>query len=189
MNLLPRIEEKGGIQGLITFQNFAIDTPRADQIDQLLASGNYTSRQYHRLLRELAQISTPRTLSMRNQIILAARAEMAKQLCGTQAYTGTISYGALGSGSTAIADANTQLATEVARVAVGVASQTDDEATIDFYFSKSSTNGTYQEFGCFIDGTTSANSGLLFNRALTGGWTKSALEGMTVSVAITFNHA
>ncbi len=186
MNLL---HENNGIQGIITFQNFLIDTPRADQIDQLLASNTLSGRQRHKLLRELAAISWPRTLSVRNQVILAARAEMAKRLIGEAAYTGAINYLALGSSSTAVADANTQLGTEVARTTVAVTARTDDEVTIDFYFSKGSTNGTYQEVGCFIDGTSSANSGLLFNRALTGGWTKSALEGMTVSVSITFNHA
>jgi hypothetical protein len=141
------------------------------------------------LLAELKQLCVPRTLVVSNQVVLAARSELAKRLVGSPAYTGTINYGALGTGVTAIADANTQLATEVARVLVATATQTNDQAAIDFYFSKSSTNGTYQEFGTFIDGTGSANSGLLFNRALTGGWTKSSLEAMTVSVQLTFSVA
>src|SRR4051794_8415358 len=111
MNLL---KEKSAVQGIITFQSFFIDTPRADQIDQLLSSNTLSQRQYHRLLRELATISTPRTLSVRNQVILVARSEMAKRLCGTKAYTGVINYLALGTGSTAISDADTVLDTEVA---------------------------------------------------------------------------
>ena len=141
------------------------------------------------LIRELGQLSTRRVLTVNNQVILAARSELAKRLCGTQAYTGTINYGALGTGSTAIADADTVLDTEVARALVATATQTTDSATIDFYFSKSSTNGTYQEFGTFIDGTATVDTGLLFNRALTGGWTKTSLEAMTVSCQFTFNAA
>jgi hypothetical protein len=53
------------------------------------------------------------------------------------------------------------------------------------FYSKADTNGTYQEFGTFIDGSASANSGQLFTRMLTGGWTKTSSESMTVSAQYT----
>jgi hypothetical protein len=39
----------------------------------------------------------------------------------------------------------------------------------------------------FIDGDAAADSGQLFNHALTGGWTKTDTEAMTVSVQININ--
>ena len=185
-----RAKENGTVRGLITFRNFVLSTPRAQDIDRILSNPSAISpASYRALIEELTQLCTPRVLSVSNQVILAARSELAKRLTGDAATTGIINYGALGSGSTAVNDADTVLDTEVARVLVATATQTDDEAAIDFYFSKSSTNGTYEEFGTFIDGTGSADSGLLFNRALTGGWTKSSLEAMTVSVQLTFSAA
>jgi hypothetical protein len=185
-----KLKEHSGIEGIITFQNYSIDTLRAQQIDEYLASRPQISpEKYREYMRELRQLCRRRILTVNNQVILAARAELAKRLVGTYAYTGVINYGALGSGSTAISDADTVLDTEVARALVATATQTNDTAAIDFYFSKASTNGTYAEFGMFIDGTGSADSGLLFNRALTGGWTKSSSEAMTVSIQINFNVA
>lgn len=187
---MREVEERSGISGIITFQNFRIETPRAEEIDRYLAEAvNVPHETYRKLIRELGNLCQRRVLMVHNQVILAARSEIAKRLCGTQAYTGTINYGALGTGSTAVADANTQLATEAVRALVATATQTNDTATVDFYYSKASWNGTAQEFGTFIDGTASANSGLLFNRALTGGWTKSSTESLTVSVQFNINAA
>jgi hypothetical protein len=113
----------------------------------------------------------------------------ARILAGDTTYTGAINYGALGSGSTAVSSANTQLATEVKRKLYGTRTQTGAQANLDFYYSKSDTNGTYNEFGTFIDGTATVNTGQLYNRVLTGGWTKSASESMTVSLQVDINDA
>lgn len=185
------LKERGGITGRILFSNLLIENPTARAIDEYLSTARDIPQEtFRRLMAELRSLCpVVRELAVSNQVILAARSELAKRLCGTQAYTGIVNYGALGSGSTAVSDADTVLDTEVARALVGSATETDDVATIDFYYSKSATSGTYEEFGTFIDGTGSADSGLLFNRALTGGWTKTSLEGMTVSVELTFNAA
>ena len=113
-----------------------------------------------------------------------------KRLANITTYTGIINYGALGSGTTAAAASDTQLQTEVFRKVTAdaaVDSTYNYIAYIDFFYSRSDTNGTYNEFGTFIDGTGSANTGQLFTRALTGGWTKSSSESMTVSCTYTLN--
>lgn len=181
------LTEHSGITGIITFQNFVIDTPRAYQIDQLLASATLSPRQYQGLLRELAQVSTPRTFSVHNLVALAGRAVIAERLIGDTTYTGAINYGALGTSSTAVNAADTTLGAEVARKLFARRTRTGAQAAFDFYYSKADTNGTYEEFGMFIDGTASADSGQLFNHALTGGWTKTNTEAMTVSITIDVN--
>jgi hypothetical protein len=178
------------LKGRITFKNFKLSSPRALEIDHLLAEPHKISREnYEALITELGMLCEVSSIAVDNLILLAARTEIAKRLAGEADYTGTINYGAVGTASTAVADSDTALDAEAARVQIATLTRTDDQISIDFYFSKSTTSGTFEEFGTFIDGTGSADSGLLFNRALTGGWAKTSLEAMTVSVQININHA
>jgi hypothetical protein len=185
-----KLDDRAGIRGTVTIQTFRIDKPRAEQIDAVLTEAHKVPSDYFRhLIAELGALGGSSRVSYRNLVVLAARSEMAKRLAGSPVYTGGINYGALGTGSTAVSDSDTVLDTEVARKLYAARTQTNDSVTIDFYFSKADTNGTYQEFGTFIDGSSTVDTGLLFNRVLTGGWVKSSLEAMTVSVQIDFNSA
>jgi hypothetical protein len=62
-------------------------------------------------------------------------------------------------------------------------------ATIQFFFADSALpNGTYTEFGAFIDGSGAMSSGQLFNRVLFGTpYVKAAGEDTTIEVEITIN--
>jgi hypothetical protein len=187
---MSKLDERAGIRGTVTIQTFKIDTPRAQEIDAVLSSARgVPSDYYRRLVKELQQIGGGPITVKHNLVVLASRAEMTKRLAGTAAYSGAINYGALGTGSTAVSDSDTALDTEVARKLYATRTQTDDSLVLDFYYSKADTNGTYQEFGAFIDGESSVDTGLLFNRVLTGGWSKTSLEAMTVSLQIDINPA
>ena len=120
---------------------------------------------------------------------MTGRSVIAGILAGETTYTGIINYGALGSSSAAVTDSDIKLGTEVKRKAIGTRTRVNDQVNFEIYFSKSDTNGTYNEFGLFIDGTVSADTGQMFNRLLTGGWTKTASESLTASVQININHA
>ncbi len=101
-----------------------------------------------------------------------------------------VNYGAIGSGSTAPAVTDTQLQTEVARVLVTLGTETGyNAAQFQFFFADASlANGSYREFGTFVGGTASANTGSIFNRALFAStYTKAAGTDTTVEVDITFN--
>jgi hypothetical protein len=142
---------------------------------------------YLELVGKLRKLSLARQYRVANLVTTIGRSVLAQRLANTTTYTGTINYGALGSSATAVANADTQLGTEVFRKVTASTSYTNNVAFIDFFYSKADTNGTYQEFGTFIDGTGSANTGQIFNHALTGGWTKSASESMTVSCTFTLS--
>lgn len=191
MNTLQQnLRDGQALNGVITFTNFLLACERAREIDCILRDArNIPAAVYHTLIAELRSLSRVRELQVNNRVLLAGRAAQAARLAGSTTYTGIVNYGALGTGSTAVADADVDLAVEVARKALGTVSNTNDISVFDFYYSKSDTNGTYQEFGVVIDGTATLNSGLLFNRALTGGWVKSATESMTVSLQININAA
>lgn len=189
MNTLHyQLQEGVSYGGVITFTNFIINCQRALEIDAILKGArNISSSMYHELIAELKEITQVRQRVVHNTVLLAARSAQAGRLAGDTTYTGIINYGALGTSATAITDADVDLGTEVCRKGIATVTQTLDAVAFDFYYSKSDTNGTYQEFGLVIDGTVTANSGLLYNRALTGGWTKTSLESMTVSIQVNIN--
>lgn len=176
--------------GVVTVTRFVIDSPRAAEIDGMLKDATLIPREiYDSLHAELSSICKHKSVTKHNLCVQSGRNVIAGILGGETTYTGIINYGVLGTSLTAVADTDTQLGAEVKRKSVATRTRINDQLNFDFYFSKSDTSGTFQEFGMVIDGTASANTGQLFNRLLTGGWTKSLSESLTVSVQININHA
>jgi hypothetical protein len=104
------------------------------------------------------------------------------------AYQNGINYGAIGSSSTAPTTADTQLGTETNRTIPSFfEDQNNNEASIQFFFPDGIlANGTYPEFGTFVNGTASANSGAIFNHALFAvAYVKASGTDTTVEVDIT----
>ncbi len=109
-----------------------------------------------------------------NLVVTTGRTVVARLLAGDATYSGEINYGALGSGSTAFTNASTQLNTEVYRKIASSQAYDGNIAYIDFFIAAGDVgNQTFQEFGSFIDGTASANTGQAFSLLITGGWVKS----------------
>jgi len=123
-----------------------------------------------------------------NIVVTAGRSVIAQRLGGTTTYTGTINYGALGTqASPSPANADTQLGTEAFRKVAASQSYSSNIAYVDFFYSATDCNGTYTEFGNVIDGSASANTGQLFSRIATGGWTKSNVQSLFVSCQYTIS--
>jgi hypothetical protein len=83
-------------------------------------------------------------------------------------YYSAINYGAIGTNNTAPAAADTQLGTETARTPVSWSQDVGfNQLQLQFFFSDGSlTNTTYYEFGTFVVGTATPNSGKIFNHVL-----------------------
>lgn len=143
---------------------------------------------YKEMVAEMSRLFKVREYYLENLICLVGRSVIAQRLSNDTTYTGVINYGLLGTGSTAVNASDTTLETEVFRKITAPTSFTDNQAFIDFFYSKSDTNGTYNEFGTVIDGTASADTGQLFTHALTGGWVKSSNESMTIAVIYDINY-
>lgn len=183
-------EKKKFARGLVTMSSFKIDSKEAEEIDAFLSTAiDIPTDIYNEKVNRLREICTVREHTFENQIVLVGREVFARRLANDTTYTGIINYGALGTGSTAINDADTVLDTEVKRKGVAVYTRTTDSVTIRFFYSKADTNGTYNEFGTFIDGTSTVDTGQLFNRVLTGGWVKTSSESLTVTVQFDLNPA
>lgn len=112
-----------------------------------------------------------------------------QRLIGTNTYSLNINYGAIGTSGTAVAQSDTQLGAESARSTVALAQESgNNKATLQFFFADANlTNATYREFGVFVDGTASANSGQIFNHALfTSPYIKAGGTDTTVQIDIEF---
>ena len=187
------IKEHTKIIGIHTFTTYDMESEMAQAIEKeilfhistksLWNAKGYRAR-YLELVGQLRKYMTKEKI-VKNLITTRGRSVIAQRLANDTTYTGIINYGALGSSATAVANADTQLTAEVFRKVVASASTTNNIAFIDFFYSKADTNGTYQEFGTFIDGSAGANTGRIFTHALTGGWTKTSSESMTVACQYT----
>lgn len=184
------LQDKSLFTGIVTFTTFKIESGRAREIDKLLSTVvDMAPAVYDKLVEELKSICQTRQIVRKNLVVQTGRYVFSRLLIGDTTYSGAINYGALGTSSTAVAGSQTQLVAEVKRKLFARRTRSNHQATFDFYYSKNDTDGTYQEFATFIDGTDTADSGQMFNRVLTGGWTKTDQEAMTVSITFSVNES
>jgi len=110
-----------------------------------------------------------------------------QRLIGNNAFSLNITHGDIGTSSTAPLDANTQLIAPTTRVPITNSSITANVASLFFFFSNANlANGTYREFGTFVDGTSTISTGRIFNRALfTVAYVKATGEDTTIQLEIT----
>lgn len=181
-------EKIGKWVGKVTFTNFEIVGEEANRIHDLLANaGEISAEVFEGYMARLRELCGVREETFNNQIVSVGRQCFAARLINELTYTGVINYGAIGTGSTAVSDGQTALTTESKRKGIATRSRTGNTVTLRFFYSKSDANGTFNEFGTFIDGTASAGTGQMFNRVLTGGWVKSSLEALTVTCQFDLN--
>lgn len=123
-----------------------------------------------------------------NIIVNVGRGVLAQRLAGDTTYTGEITYGALGTAVAPVpANTDTQLGNEVFRKIPASSSVDGNIVYIDFFYSAADCDGTYTEFGNFIDGEAGADTGQLFSYIATGGWVKSSSESLFVSCRYTIS--
>ncbi len=157
------------------------------KIENHIAKAWYPKHRDHylELVAEMKRLFLKREFVCENLVVTVGRAAIAQRLANDTTYTTIINYGALGSSATAAANGDTTLGTEVFRKTVASASTSSNIAFIDFFYSKSDTNGTYEEFGTFIDGTATVDTGQMFTHLITGSWVKTSSESMTVACQYT----
>ena len=168
------------------WQRFFVTEKQKSELFKLYKQQKAEHRKtYLEMIAELKRLFMVRECLVDNLIATTGRAVLMQRLANDTTYTGVINYGALGTDATAPTNGDTTLTTEVFRKVVASASDTDNVAFIDFFYSKADTNGTYEEFGTVIDGAAGADTGQLFTHALTGSWVKTASESMTVACQYT----
>ena len=110
-----------------------------------------------------------------NIVPTVGRNVLARLLAGDVTYSGEIDYGALGDAvSPSFTNSDTQLGNEVYRKQAASQAFDDNLVYIDWFIASGDVaDGTFTEFGAFIDGTGAADSGQAFSLLATGGWVKS----------------
>jgi hypothetical protein len=130
------------------------------------------------------------TQSFKNRIMLGTNTGknlIMDRLAGDNSYSLNILYGEIGTGSTTPADGDVALATPSVREPKTTAVVASNVATFQFFFPNVDLpNGTYNEFGSFVDGSATIGTGQIFNRALFASpYAKASNEDTTVQLAIT----
>lgn len=149
--------------------------------------GKITIRKHRAGTKELLQ-----ELVFRNLVVSSAnhgRNLIAQRLASTNTYSLNVTHGEIGTGTAAPANGDTGLATGTNRVATTLATVSNNVVTLQFFFSDAALpNGTYNEFGTFVDGTATLGSGQLFNRALfSTAYVKASGEDTTIEVEFTIS--
>jgi hypothetical protein len=130
-----------------------------------------------------------KTEKKKNVICNAGFNAIAKRLCNDNTYTGYINKMALGTGSPTPAASDTELDTETYRNTTASSTSSSNVAYLTAYFTETECNGTYTEFGNFIDGTTTPDSGQLWSHIASISWVKNSTTCLVVSCQYTFASA
>ncbi len=144
--------------------------------------------EYTCLIKELHRKFLVRQLYKENITCTVGRSVLAQRLAAVTTYTGTINYTALGTGTNTPVVGDTQLQTETYRKALSSGTYASNVSYIETFFTASEVSGTFQEYGNFIDGSGSANSGQLFNHFLQT-VVKAVTETLNVQSIFTFSDA
>jgi hypothetical protein len=180
-----KIKAKAGIRGNIKMFKLA---PNVSQDDlKLVREFSRTGNEY--IKKGLVERGVLLDYKEQHNIIVTrGRAVLAERLAGGTTYTGEINYGALGTGISPVpTNASVKLDTEAYRKIAASQTFDDNIVYIDFFYEATDWSGTATEFGNFIDGTASADSGRLFSYIATGGWVKSGTASLFVSCQYTIN--
>lgn len=148
---------------------------------------NYFYQEFQQCKLALKKFQT-RQVIVNNLIVNDGLNVLAQRLSGDNTYSAQINYTALGTDATAPSATDTQLGTETYRKALSSGTFLNNVAFIETFFNPTEVTGSFEEYGNFIDGTASADSGELFNR-FTQSITKTSSESLNVLSQITFNDA
>lgn len=112
-----------------------------------------------------------------------------QRLVGTNTYSLNITHGEIGTSAGAVSNSDTGLGTPVLRVVTALASigVALNVAQLQFFMTDTQLpDGTYYEFGTFIDGSSGTATGQMFNHILfSTPYTKTAGEDTTIEVDFT----
>lgn len=131
-------------------------------------SGKFTLEgSFHGILRNEENGEILHEVRVDNLVTTVAKSEFVK-LLNNESATVNITHLAVGTGANNPAVSDTTLQTELARTTIVGSSnvRTNNALTMEFFFPTTEANGAIKEIGVFLDGTGTADTGTLFDRAL-----------------------
>jgi len=142
----------------------------------------------HTLERFYAKGTLIREYKTTNIIANAGLNAICEILAGDYADTGAITHMALGDGVGTPAVGDTVLFNEVYRNATASSTSSSNVAICTAFFTETEIDGTFTEFGNFIDATGTVDTGLLWSHVNVA-WTKTDEETFTVACRYTLTNA
>jgi hypothetical protein len=122
----------------------------------------------------------------KNVICNAGFNALIRHLINDTTYTGYINKMALGTGTPTPAATDTKLQTETYRNTTASGTVSSNIAYCTAYFTETECSGTYTEFGNFIDGTDTADTGQIWSHKASISWVKNSSTCLVVSCKYTF---
>lgn len=187
-----KINEKNtGVKGIYTIKKATLTLPRHWELLERIEKYRKAGIDFMSIVQELNRICKIETHVFENIIPTVGRTMIANNLVDpTPDNEMVVEYIALGTGSTAVDNADTKLVTEVYRNSVASKTNSNNVAYVSGFFSASECNGTYYEAGVFSDATSTTDSGILVSRVLLNsptGIVKSNTETLTIDWTITIS--
>ncbi|MFA6006922.1 MAG: hypothetical protein WC764_04345 [Candidatus Paceibacterota bacterium] len=143
---------------------------------------------YRGLLADYYKRAKVEEMVFSNLIPTVGRSVLAQRLANTTTYTGIVNYAALGSGTTAPNNSDTQLGTESYRKTIDSQTYTNNVAYLSVFIPAGTATATHYEAGLFIDGAAGANTGQIFSRVLfSPPVAKTALVSLTLDISLTIS--
>lgn len=132
------------------------------------------------------------TEEMENLVMLGANTGITlllQRLIGVNTYSANITHADIGTGTNPATQADTKLQTAIVRAVRGSESVSGSQANMSFFFPDALLpNGSYNEFGTFIDGTISVDTGQIFNHLVFASpYVKASGEDTTIRVRFTLS--
>jgi len=161
-----------------------LETLRADW-RELFDLARYSLRRRFEILEDLGVLE--RQQIFENITPTVGFEALAKAMTGNIASVDEVgvNYHALGSGTNAPADSDTQLQTETVRAILSSRSYEDNKAYYTAFYGLAEAIGTHHEMGLFINAGPTVNSGVLWDRTLLD-ITKTGVQSLTLDYEDTF---
>lgn len=182
------ILKKVPITGEITLQGWKQSNPLLRIYNTILFNAYKCGLLSRTSLEKRYHKGTPTTrFFKKNVICVAGLSTITAKLVDDYAGTGAITHMALGSGAGTPAETDTELFTEEYRNEVAGKTYSGKVAVLTAFYTESEVDGTFTEFGNFIDGTGVADSGELWSHIAVN-WVKPADESLTIQCRYTFSN-
>src|SRR3990167_7746882 len=162
-----RLSDGLKLKGIYRFTKAKLEKPEHFALAERIARARDRGDDISGLTALLPSICKTGVFGLENLIPTTGRAAIANALTDSTPSPASllVNYVALGTGTTAPANADTTLQTETYRNAIASRTNSSNIGYLTGFFSATETSGTFRECGLFIEGTASANTGTLFSHA------------------------
>ena len=175
--------------GLTGIHTFRVYRPLTRQDESLLdeLEKYYSEGRGKEFIEKCGHMLT-KIITRKNLTTTAGREWLAQVMCNTQSTTNNyLNYFAIGDDATAATAGDTALGNEIFRKEVSSSADDSNTANISTFIAANEANDDWEEWGHFVDGTASTDSGTLFSHYIDSTISKSSPDTVTVDSVYTLS--